>query len=169
MCDNTAMSQFATEYWPETNSRVEFFPATALPELPVTAVKIYVFQDDSLLLTNIRSRGWDLPGGHVELGETPEDAIIRELKEEAGAVVRRHEQIGYLKVTNEKENELNKKYPKESCILVYKGYDVVVDVSHDFKLEATESKFLPIDQLPNIHHNWNEAKAQVIKFALGKN
>ena len=37
--------RFATEYWPETESSVEFFPATVAPNLPVTAVKIYVIQD----------------------------------------------------------------------------------------------------------------------------
>jgi nucleoside triphosphatase YtkD len=159
------MLQFTAEYWPDTNSRVEFYPTATVPDLPVTAVKIYVFQDDNLLLTHIRSRGWDLPGGHIEPGETPEQAVIRELKEETGATVKYIELIGYLKVTNEQENEKNKKYPKESCDLVYKGYDAVVNANYSFKLEASGSKFVPIDVLPRIHHQWNTAKAQVVSYA----
>lgn len=161
------MSQFATEYWPDTESRVGFFPSTTPPDLPVTAVKVYVFQDNNLLLTNITSRGWDLPGGHIEPGETLEQTAIRELQEEAGAKARRFELIGYLKITNEKENERNRKYPPVSCILVYRGYDATLDSDHSFQLEASECKFVPIDHLPKVHHDWNEAKAQVVNYAFG--
>jgi len=163
---NTVMQQFSTEYWPETNSRVEFLPGAMPPDLPATAVKIYVFQDDKLLLTNIMNRGWDLPGGHIEPGEMPEQTVSRELREETGASVARIELIGYLHITNEQENERNRKYPRESCILVYKGYEPTVNANHTFQLEASEAKFVPQGDLPQVHHGWNDAKAQVVAYAV---
>lgn len=54
-----------------------------------------LIQNERLLLCR-RSAGrvsypgvWDLPGGHVEPGEAPLDALVRELTEELGVVITR--------------------------------------------------------------------------------
>lgn len=54
---------------------------------PEPTVGVFVFnQDDQLLL--LKSHKWPgkyvVPGGHVELGERLEDAVLRETKEETG-------------------------------------------------------------------------------------
>jgi 8-oxo-dGTP pyrophosphatase MutT (NUDIX family) len=47
-----------------------------------------------VLLTRLKDRDWDIPGGRIEPGETPEQAAIREVMEEAFARVRVVELIG---------------------------------------------------------------------------
>lgn len=42
---------------------------------------------DEILLLKIPSRGWEYPGGMVEPGETLQDALIREIKEETSVDV----------------------------------------------------------------------------------
>jgi 8-oxo-dGTP pyrophosphatase MutT (NUDIX family) len=46
---------------------------------------VLAFAGDRLLQVNLVQRGWDLPGGHREAGETPAAAARREVYEETGA------------------------------------------------------------------------------------
>jgi ADP-ribose pyrophosphatase YjhB (NUDIX family) len=59
----------------------------ATPKLDVRGV---VFRDDgALLLVRERSDGgWTLPGGWVDVGEAPSEAVEKEVREEAGYIVR---------------------------------------------------------------------------------
>ena len=46
-----------------------------------------VVRDEKILMVQALRRGglfWELPGGGIEIGETPEEAALRELKEECG-------------------------------------------------------------------------------------
>jgi ADP-ribose pyrophosphatase YjhB (NUDIX family) len=68
--------------------------ATALADhqpfqLQRVAVYALIRRDDAVLLTRISSRGaypgaWTLPGGGLDHGETPRDALAREVREECG-------------------------------------------------------------------------------------
>jgi len=43
-----------------------------------------VYEDKVLLVNHPRYGTWLAPGGHIELDEDPEEALFREIKEEAG-------------------------------------------------------------------------------------
>lgn len=52
-------------------------------------VNVYVvYQNKVLLRLHEKYHRWLTPGGHVELNETPEDAALREVKEEVGLDVK---------------------------------------------------------------------------------
>lgn len=52
---------------------------------PKVDVRGAVFQDDTLLLVRERSDGlWTLPGGWADIGQSPAEAVVREIREESG-------------------------------------------------------------------------------------
>lgn len=55
-----------------------------IPKHIVSAATIVVNDKDELLLIKGPRRGWEMPGGQVEEGESLKEAAIRETKEESG-------------------------------------------------------------------------------------
>jgi len=58
------------------------------PDRPIVGVGAVIFEDDQVILvrrgTPPSYGAWSLPGGAVEVGETLEQAVIREVREEVG-------------------------------------------------------------------------------------
>jgi ADP-ribose pyrophosphatase YjhB (NUDIX family) len=56
---------------------------------PKVDVRGAAFRDDGILLVQEREgEAWSLPGGWVDVGESPSEAVAREVLEESGIVVR---------------------------------------------------------------------------------
>lgn len=58
------------------------------------AVRCYLIKDNKVLVTkykegNRKEGYYDIPGGKIEEGETPEETVIREMKEETGLKVKK--------------------------------------------------------------------------------
>lgn len=58
------------------------------------SVLVFSFFHGHLLWVQHPSRGWEVPGGKIEPGETPEEAVLREAYEEAGAQLRNLQWLG---------------------------------------------------------------------------
>jgi A/G-specific adenine glycosylase len=72
----------------------EFPRRTRRPAVPAHKIAAGVIynEDGRVLITRRKSQGllgglWEFPGGKVKKGETPEDACIREIREETGLVI----------------------------------------------------------------------------------
>ena len=70
--------------------------SSQLPPLErIATVLVLAFDRDRLLQTHLVARGWDIVGGHIEPGETHEEAACREAYEEAGARLGKLHVLGY--------------------------------------------------------------------------
>jgi len=51
------------------------------------SAKALVFDENKNILIIRENRGWELPGGGIEQGESPQETIIREMREECGFTI----------------------------------------------------------------------------------
>jgi len=112
-----------------------------------TAIAVVEFPNNKILLINrgtVVFRGyWALPGGKVEVEETVEDAVVREVKEEIGLKVEIIRKIGEYHYSGTNNGIDYDYYP--TCFLV----KVVEGKIKRQKEEIENIKLFDLDDIPN--------------------
>jgi len=126
----------------------------------VTAHCFPVFQDH--VLFTINHRGIDIIGGHIEKGETPEEALIREAREEASIIPGKYEVIGGILVDNSNAPQaMEKGYPVKGVELFYKITEFeMLPFNHSH--ESTDRVMIHKDEVSDKHHKWRQAYQLVL-------
>src|SRR3989338_10617243 len=102
------------------NNTIEVYLSDEIPEMNLcTASYAFVFKDGKFLQTELKKgerpeRRLDIPGGHIDEGETSEETTIRETFEETGVHVNNPKLFAYMKITthiSKPENSLQYPYP----------------------------------------------------------
>lgn len=131
----------------------------------VTSVHLFPMDGEDILLTR-NPRGLDIIGGHVEKGESVEDALRREAMEEGYIELRSAHLIGYIQVDNSvNPNAANLPYP----LYGYQAFYVTDDyIPHDFHAEheCSERVFIATKDISIQHHNWTQTHAMVLEHYL---
>ncbi|PFK31217.1 DNA mismatch repair protein MutT [Bacillus cereus] len=101
-------------------------------------VRGVIIKDNKLLIANYKGHYSFLPGGHVELGEPAECALIRELKEEIGIECEVKRFLGVI------ENEW-----QDSETLHY-------EINHVFEVDSKDlhSDITPISKESHLEFHW---------------
>jgi 8-oxo-dGTP pyrophosphatase MutT (NUDIX family) len=120
-------------------------------------------------MVNLDSRGWDIPGGHMEDSETPEECFAREAMEEA-CISGPARMIGYVLVDNREDpafDEATSKYPAVGCQIFYR---MDVESMHDFvqDFESNERALFSVEDVPSQHGNWHEVNQAILDLAVNK-
>jgi 8-oxo-dGTP diphosphatase len=126
---------------------------------PIYAVLLFAFFGDRVVLSDIEGRGWSIPSGHLQEGETPEQAMRREAQEEAGIVLSKMEPLGVYLLQE----------PDGSCRYapVFVG-----EVAHFTPIpENSESRgvlLMPPEDVQEVYHFWDPLVARVFRYALAQ-
>lgn len=134
----------------------------------LTSAHGFCFHNQQLLLVQIPNRGWDIPGGHLEVGESPLDCVNREMLEE-GYVKGNCFPLGYIVVdhTNNCNWNEKRKYPK-------KGYQAffLMNVTEELRFagenESSHRKWIEYHHFKQQFAQWNELYQAILDYAIEK-
>lgn len=124
---------------------------------PLYAVLLFAFFGDRVVLCDIEGRGWSIPSGHLQQGETPEEAIRREAQEEAGIILDKIQPLGVYVL---READGSQWYAP-----VFVG-----EVAHFTTIpDSSESHgvlLIPPEDVQEVYHLWDPLIAEVFRYAL---
>lgn len=102
----------------------------------ISAVIGLVFDASGKLLLIKNKRGWDFPGGHIEPNEKPEEALRREVMEEASVTIK--DLHPFLSAGNDR-------------VMIF--YSALLEKSYPFqnKYETSERKFIDVSSFEEMY------------------
>jgi 8-oxo-dGTP diphosphatase len=144
---------------------LKFIPAeeyNKMKNVIASSVHGFPIKDDEILFT-VNHRGIDIIGGHIEKGESPEMALIRESAEEASIRPISFKLIGAIEVDNrDNPNAIAQGYPEKGYQLFY-----AITTFDTYKFEAThectERRYIKASDVAQTHHKWLNTHEQVFE------
>lgn len=152
--------------WGQGNVKLRWKPTDPCPhdEL-ITSVHGFCFYEDQLLLVNLNDRGWDLPGGHIEVNESPLACFKREAMEE-GYVEGECHFLGCVEVDHHENPKWNadSPYPIVGYQLFYR---MEIKEMHPFigEFEASERRLIHPKEVATYYEGWHEVYEAILQAA----
>jgi len=126
------------------------------PFLTVDAIIFNGNEEIALVKRKNPPHGWALPWGFVEIGESCEEAVIREVKEETGLDL---EEVEQFKVYSKRDRD-----PRFHAVTVVFDASVKEGSIAKSGSDAKEVKFFNFENLPELAFNHKEIIEDILSF-----
>jgi 8-oxo-dGTP pyrophosphatase MutT (NUDIX family) len=105
------------------------------------------------MLAAIRPQGkragvWALPKGLVDVGESPAETAVREVREETGVDGRLVEKLGDVKYVYTRDGE--RIFKIVSFYLLHAGRGRIGEIDESMRIEVAEARWLPLEEAPRL-------------------
>ncbi|MHB8598702.1 MAG: NUDIX domain-containing protein [Ktedonobacteraceae bacterium] len=135
--DKILRVEYNIAWLPEPNESQVVLSSQLPPQEFVSTALAVAFAGNHLLMTHLISRGWDIPGGHIEPGEYPEEGVRREVYEETGATLGQLHLLGYQRLRLLGPRPVAYSYPYPDC---YQAFYWAQVTSLDVFLPTAETR-----------------------------
>lgn len=136
----------------------ELFTSDSGYQTPKIDTRAAIFQDHKILLVQESDGNWTLPGGWCDVDQSIRDNTVKEVLEEAGAVV---EPFRLVAVLDKAKNN-----PARTAVRVIKHFVLCKYISGTFvsNSETIAAKYFALDELPNLAETKTTAKQIALCF-----
>lgn len=116
------------------------------PSELITSALALAFHEGNFLMTKLHQRGWDIPGGHIDPDETPEQTMRREVMEEAAVKLGPVRLLGHQRIRLLGDMPERYRYPYPDSYQVFYIGHVVEILSFKPTAEAIDRTFFPLPE-----------------------
>jgi 8-oxo-dGTP diphosphatase len=150
-----AAPHFPERLWSGRRASFEADSAAPPGEAP-RAVIVFARASCGYVLADIAGRGWTVPSGHIEPGEAPEDAAVRETLEEVGAAISAPVRIGRYVLVDPDGSRLE--FPTFVAFVQRTG--AIPSGS-----ESRRARCFRLEEIPAVYWFWDDLLESVFRYA----
>jgi 8-oxo-dGTP pyrophosphatase MutT (NUDIX family) len=115
-----------------------------------TKAYCYIFVDNTILMTRLPFRDWDIPGGSIYPDETPVEAVLRNVWEEVNAKIKIIEPIGIREIELLRPKPEGYRWPYPISVQVYYLCELVELCDFIENKVSSERRFFSPEELRDV-------------------
>ncbi len=151
------------------DSIVSFEATEKLPPPELTSISGgFVFYEEKVILANIPGRGWEIIGGRIDIGESPNETFQREAKNQIGVDLSHVKMIGVMKIEHPGPEPPNCPYPFPI------GYGVqYIGIAEELlpfsgSSDSLGRSLVTLEGFCEHYYDWNEYYEAVFQYAYSE-